>query len=825
MASEGYIDDAQNWSKGGIGVDADMLDIVEAMGGSCIEPNEVLSQAGPMAKAIFKNWDLLRVILERHEATIQKRWIKKSKPKRRATLLAAWPKMSEFHRPDIVASRKKKTGAWAYQACMWPAINLEDLSKTEPLLLMLNARGRNPPDAFTIADIDTTRFGITSRTINMPRFLNGYSMLFAGRRSPETYGQLVSLDEEPNSFDWVIKRVALLPGEGLRALEIQSRLYSFLVDVTRAILHDMTTESLTDPALAVQPEPPIVSANSNSSNTTSLSVTALESSYRLPARLDLSRLKLAVEAKLSEAEDHLWALREDPAYFAMNILDWKEHRQEMLADLRGNPHPIHRSGSGIFWDRVIRSATFTALQMIEYWGILLEKITCVAELQARKYPNGSVRFEDNLPLDFAMAFYQLHNHLVEFRKVPIKMIVEGWVASPPMRPYWRRKPPPNTTTPLITTVYIGNTELSSPEGEMMSVISTLNDDHQLFLVGLPSLMDEIERLMKGDSAASQLVSGWVAEKISHLSVISESLRQLELFQPWAATFEAAMVEHEDEIKRDYEKTLKRLRALYTFESVPSTMCLGIPTDGRFKYPAEKRRTKETVDVMRSAERALDQFWLKTRHDLEAAGAMTPRLRRIFSQRVQRTPEWTAPTEVVRRAVASSAAASSGDLAAPFGGLDLKDKPRDISVAEPKDILAAQPKVKLKTRGAPRSTPTDTTDTPGVDVPIPPNREPLFEVDKRAHKVFGSLFFAPSISSQPGEVSWSEFLYAMGSIGFAMEKLHGSAWRFVRETGDVGRSILFHEPHPRSKLSLVQARRIGRRLNKTYGWEWDLFTLR
>lgn len=41
-----------------------------------------------------------------------------------------------------------------------------------------------------------------------------------------------------------------------------------------------------------------------------------------------------------------------------------------------------------------------------------------------------------------------------------------------------------------------------------------------------------------------------------------------------------------------------------------------PTDGRFYYPAEKRRNQENHDAMRAAEHNLDAFWRKVDSNLE-----------------------------------------------------------------------------------------------------------------------------------------------------------------------------------------------------------------
>lgn len=103
-------------------------------------------------------------------------------------------------------------------------------------------------------------------------------------------------------------------------------------------------------------------------------------------------------------------------------------------------------------------------------------------------------------------------------------------------------------------------------------------------------------------------------------------------------------------------------------------------------------------------------------------------------------------------------------------------------------------------------------------------QPTFAVDARALKVFRTLFYTPSVSATPGEVVWTDFLHAMGSIGFLIEKLYGSVWQFQPTKLDVERSIQFHEPHPGGKMGYRVARRFGRRLEKSYGWCSGTFVL-
>ncbi|PCH02639.1 Hypothetical protein PENO1_036920 [Penicillium occitanis (nom. inval.)] len=134
-------------------------------------------------------------------------------------------------------------------------------------------------------------------------------------------------------------------------------------------------------------------------------------------------------------------------------------------------------------------------------------------------------------------------------------------------------------------------------------------------------------------------------------------------------------------------------------------------------------------------------------------------------------------------------------------------------------IQTQPKTKVKSRGEPTKSANivEPELNPRID-----DAQPLFKVDKRAFKVFSTLFFQPSQSSQPGEIPWNDFLHAMASTAFAVEKLYGSVWQFSPRNSDVERSIQFHEPHPIAKIPFRMARRIGRRLNRAYGWNGDMF---
>lgn len=96
------------------------------------------------------------------------------------------------------------------------------------------------------------------------------------------------------------------------------------------------------------------------------------------------------------------------------------------------------------------------------------------------------------------------------------------------------------------------------------------------------------------------------------------------------------------------------------------------------------------------------------------------------------------------------------------------------------------------------------------------------VSKRAYKVYSTIFRSVTEDGVPGELPWPDFLYAMSSAGFSIKKLDGSAWVFTPTHDVPERSIIFHEPHPASKIPFRMARQFGRRLERAYGWSGETF---
>ncbi|KAK4234779.1 hypothetical protein C8A03DRAFT_46958 [Achaetomium macrosporum] len=752
-------------------------------------PDTVRQLCKERSGRIFANHDRLRRILDRHELTIQKRWTKKTKHQRLQILLDGWPNMPPMHRPDFVAFRiespaQRELGTQRRDYFIWPYINQEDLLKPKTLLLMLNSRGRHQPCDFAAADGEAIHLGMITKAI-VPIFLNCHVVALNGMTSPEDYGKLIAWEDHEDAFDWFITRKQFMPGEALNISETQDRLMKFLVHCCEQLLHDIPPAELLDDKYPVQPEPTLKPGVEPDSGFDSLAIMAEEAPYRPPGRLDFGRIESLLAARTSAAEDQY------------------EHRQEMLKDTNGKTHLVLQAlNIGVFWERVVGTVLVSSHIELEIFSELKRQAEEVKRLQV-KY-SGALSPLKNLPEEYLIGILRFRFFLDQLAKEWLNDLKMSVAASPPMRRLF-----------------------------------------DLFFARMPIVVDELERLLRAEPRARDLVSGYVAARIGDLSILCECIRQLDIYQPWANGYEYASMDLQDGLKKDLAKWRDGWAGIYsTIRSKPmlANFRFANPSDKRFFYPTEKRRTKETVEALRRAEANLDAFWEKFDKCLHprAGDLSKTALWKLLSQKraLQRTLEWVPPPSAPEQAKTNKPAVLSSQDDAINRPLSTLHFELYTSTAGKKSGVAAQPKTKVKKRGTQANTSSaiepKTTDEQqqqeqqmedaARNLNLQQDQQPTFSVDSRAFKVFRTLFFHPAVTSTPGEVSWNDFLHAMTSTGFRAENLYGSVWHFQPSQLDVERSIQFHEPHPVGKIPFPMARRIGRRRARAYGWFGGMFAL-
>lgn len=208
------------------------------------------TEARQLSHSIFENWSTIHLVVERYGPTIRKRWFKRTREQRRRVLLAAWPDMPAHHRPDLEAFRREKNSgpAGSFGPYLWPHLSQEDLLNPKAFLIFLNARGRNPPPAFSGADADSSAFGSVMEKLEVP-YMSGYSVLFAGRDTPR---HMASWSRSWGNHETTSSQSRIppgtTPGMDLLVLQVQDRIYRFLRDCGQELLRymDLSTTTLGD---------------------------------------------------------------------------------------------------------------------------------------------------------------------------------------------------------------------------------------------------------------------------------------------------------------------------------------------------------------------------------------------------------------------------------------------------------------------------------------------------------------------------------------------------------------------------------------------------
>jgi len=449
----------------------------------------------------------------------------------------------------------------------------------------------------------------------------------------------------------------------------------------------------------------------------------------------------------------------------------------------------------------------------------------------------------DLPDEYLYAIIKFRYFLEQTAKGPQKRLSQSFPPSPPVRNLWRRIGGHglSSAVKLQSIPNPGKTKMDRARDDLRRMLSIIwEDGRDLFLLKLTTVVDELNRLIESEPLVKNQVSSFIASTIGFLSVLTECMRQLENYQPWANNFDDAAVEHQEKIDKEWSNFQKRVVPILEAMDFQDNTKIGFGdmADGRYAYPIDKRRTKENVEALRRAEANLDGFWavIDERLYSKAGNLKGAALGQLLSQDrvLQRTPEWVEPP--LKSSKEATDAAKSKKLASTADAdIDVLTKPLSAFYfsklghnhhhhPDKRSFTPAQEKTKIKTKGTSSSTaPTlQSGNDPTSPEANPLDRQATFAVDARALKVFRILFFNPSTTSTPGEVPWTDFLHALTSTGFAATKLYGSVWQFRPTRLDVERPIQIHEPHPGAKIPFAVARRHGRRLNRAYGWCADMF---
>ena len=531
-------------------------------------------------------------------------------------------------------------------------------------------------------------------TAIQPLYIDGYTIFFCGALVPEAYGYLAAWQEIPfgftddDAFELMWSGIGWQPGDGLVILEIQETVLQFLVKCGELILHDLLPLKVAPiPVRLSSPEPPmpqppslsLITPIPSDSSWASVAAATAEAPFRVPLQFDFQHLQRLVEARRAEAEDYIWTIREDPGFFQEAVNDWAEHRQEVLRNKNGKPHPTYDTPE--FWARMFRYVLQSAYQKLALWDAIQNSLNRLATVRQR-YPVHGIRIT---PLSWEYAQELSHFlYLVKSVRPILLSDFHGIVASPPLRTYYVRE------NLQIPNVIMFKRKDDAPVGSFLQyflwLVERFQYPDQLELGGIYNILDDLERVARNAKSLGgpthDLISPFIASAISELAVIAELQRQLDWHQPRILP----NIVSEQDLKATYNE---RTILMSNFERIEADFYnVGMPLM-KMKYPAEKPKTAVTVEKMRKAESALDTFWQAVDEFYrEKTGKVLHELfvEQLTPRQLRRTPEWVDPSPP------PESDASINVVSDPF--------PTTFGDPSPRVKIDAPPKQKLKTRGIP-----------------------------------------------------------------------------------------------------------------------------
>jgi hypothetical protein len=495
--------------------------------------------------------------------------------------------------------------------------------------------------------------------------------------------------------------------EGLAVLQLQADLYTFLVQICKAIIAHIS-ENLT---AQVSPKA-AAKATTNSYDPFELEMGVnssirrqLEANYKLPGLPDLDHLKDMVSARCSAAEVHIWALREDPSYFETNVRGFRDHQRDLLSckGLSGTTQNNYSNATPM-WESALNQMLYTSAAIYEYWTWVSKLVSRLQEV----YDTHDLSFTSGLPCkEYVLAFLVLHDALELGTRHFLKVATTLFQCSPNSRPFHyvdlekREYGFINIIREVIRydpfTTHINHIEVDRILAEI---------DRRI-VSGLPSqfvFVEWMQRAIDKDTKRkyfSDLSIDWIAEVL----VMLRCLQPLEYHSPWIKVFQIrakkpGMRRQVENFTSPWTATLSAYARIDIGDDVAEYGTPhGTPYRGNFEYSIDHRRTAHTVKVLRNAESNLDMFWKEADQYMKTSQIMSPRLRNLIARRTPvRTPEWVDPPRASKSVHTQRKSHHVEPLPADYYA-ELACRTQATTA----NNVTAAPKAKKKTRGQPDPT--------------------------------------------------------------------------------------------------------------------------
>lgn len=859
---------------------------------------EVERRRQEYATKIFNGHEYLEKIWSYCRQGLQERWTEKGKSARETILADAFPNLHDKFREAFqgftapTLDVPKQTEHWKFAQ-----MNKEELGNGTNLMSLIQIRATNPPDLFAFLDSEAAVLGHSFAEFRV-QGLAQHTMLFRAQREATTYGKAILYKEKIPGRDWWQQRTPTLwedgrgtraavaeingetlkPSYGLLVLEFQARLYEGLAKCCESLASDTEQAMLAEKPRPTKREIKAGDVPLNLPWPTAVSEALF---YQPTHPLRFQDLINQTESRRLQAEEHLWALRENPEIFTATIKRVHGHLPEFIKVKKSRKTTQADMTAAPYIETAIKHAVIEAIADLFIWNAIESRLIALQEtLNSEEIRN--VNYDQRLPQhvqDECVDLLQILTLVQAGAGAFLKQCVD---ASPRFRLNYERDP--NTESPLFdetitavsnsTRVIELNTHIKRTDnyleayqnartrwrkGETDERPVDLRDETchkpgsklpyekkdrtkfwgfwKLFNVNLmhagesfdtnskPLYYDEARRQIDNDPEIKEVATEYVQHQLLDLAFIADCYTRLYCYVPWAQSWSSSRCKRKRETEALFGTIIEPVDAIKNaLVNTPNWIKNLRPLFRGLKYPIFEKRTRDNVQKLQFAENALAEFWAGFDAVLDSIDPRWPTLLTdLFrgNRVATRTPDWVEPVELGKRAADDP---PEEDPVAKRPRIQVAPAPVPIPAPAPAPVPAPVP------APAPAPAPAPIPARPRAQPKQPkqpkqPARQPTFRVNKADLDVFHTIFHVPGTPTAGGNINWRDFRSAMTHIGFGVTPAGGggSAFSFVPPATLTGRAIVLHAPHhPSPTLYPHNYRAIGRRLRDNYGLEWNDF---
>lgn len=546
--------------------------------------------------------------------------------------------------------------------------------------------------------------------------------------------------------------------------------------------------------------------------------------FSAPPLLNTGYLLSLAKTRLNEVGDHLWWLQCDTGYMRRHIkilFSTEIYKRAQDAEV----------GSLL--------ATHACREVLSYFWWRWVEIECRHADQMRKRFSDSTSPGCPLPIAYDRALGALELLLVNQVIYRTKCLEKVLPFTPGFSKHWSLKRNANLPqgAALLQRTTPTNTEASLEKDPL--------DWCLVQMLGMPDEQKHFDHAMLFAFLQDHLASNaWkerarldemIYRNLSDISTCHEMLVSVRLHRPQNRPRDIEEVEQSE--NREGWKQLRReppTMSKEAAESIGSALVKDL-----YRQPAPNG-PKNTAWLRRSqtTRTALEKFWASIRETIQ----------RSFDGSAFSSGEIRSLLEIISANLSSDyrEAVRSEEMRILAGKEESVDPflthfLNEHEVGPQSKLTIVQRRPKTKTRGEkqaddPHPQPTEEQQPQSQSSEKPETAGPTFvpvsvPVTRRALEVFALMFPRKGDRETSRSVDWDRFVHAMTDAGFTARSNGGSAVLFETHPDQhqhqrlpVEGKIVFHKPHPVSKIDTVMMRHMGKRMAKWFGWSREVFVV-